>query len=699
MPTQLSAGVITEEFDLTTSVPAVATSVGAIAGIFNWGPVMELTLIPDETTLLATFGPPTSNNAETWFTASSFLAYTNSLYVVRAANTTGNSTITYLNAIANTAAVANVYQEVVLNEIAFNNHTTGYDANCMFIAKYPGARGNSLQVSVCDSANAYSSNLNMVGNSDVSAIFSINIGSTSATIVVNSVSGNIVASDAYAANLINEMSIGDYIVVGNNSTISTQYLQVNSITNISNVTVSAVALTFLSPYNLKANFTANTSNNTLIQRFWQYAPVIGVPPTQTPWVDQYNSNTQVIDGQHIVVVDALGAFSSVPGTILETYKNLSRATDAETTGGQVNYYKTVINQNSNYIWAVNDRPDHAANSALSNAVLSSTDSNPLTLQFNSGQDGETENSASLATVALGYDLFNSTENSSINLVMQGKPIGGTTVATDGMTVNNFYLANYLIGNLISLRKDCVLFVTPDDQIILGNKGNEAIALTEWRSIVDSSSYAVMDSGYKQMYDRYNNVYRFVPTNGDIAGLCAYTDSVENPWWSPAGFNRGQLKNVVQMRYNPDKTDRDLLYPNSVNPVVTFPNQGTVLYGDKTLLANPSAFSRINVRRLFLTLEKAISISAQYTLFEFNDAFTRAAFVNLITPYLRSVQALRGITDFYVQCDATNNTAQVVDSNQFVASIYIKPARSINFIQLNFVAVPTGVEFSTVVGTF
>jgi phage tail sheath protein FI len=226
---------------------------------------------------------------------------------------------------------------------------------------------------------------------------------------------------------------------------------------------------------------------------------------------------------------------------------------------------------------------------------------------------------------------------------------------------------------------------------------EDIILT--RNEMPSSSYGVMDSGYKYQYDRYNDVYRWVPMNGDTAGLIVRTDDLRDPWWSPAGFNRGNIKNVTRLAYNPDKSDRDLLYKNGVNPIVTFIGEGTILYGDKTLLKKPSAFDRINVRRLFIVLEKAISTAAKYTLFEFNDAFTRAQFRNLVEPYLRDVQGRRGIYDFRVVCDETNNTGEVIDRNEFVGDIYIKPARSINFIQLNFVAVRTGVDFEEIVGKF
>ena len=270
---------------------------------------------------------------------------------------------------------------------------------------------------------------------------------------------------------------------------------------------------------------------------------------------------------------------------------------------------------------------------------------------------------------------------------------------NGETVVNYQLANYLINNIAERRKDCIVLISPDKSTVFNNIGGEAVSLKNWRGALVSSSYAVMDSGYKYQYDRYNDLYRWVPLNADIAGTCVRTDQTNDAWWSPAGYNRGNIKNVIKLAYNPNKSARDILYPNGINPVITQPGQGTVLFGDKTLQAKPSAFDRINVRRLFIVLEKAISVSAKYQLFEFNDTFTRAQFRNLIIPYLRTVQGRRGITEYQVVCDESNNPPQIVDSNQFVGDIYIKPARSINFIQLNFVAVPSGVQFSEVIGKF
>ena len=333
------------------------------------------------------------------------------------------------------------------------------------------------------------------------------------------------------------------------------------------------------------------------------------------------------------------------------------------------------------------------------SVQTATTMEPGNYALTLGADGFDEaNTSAFSVIAGAYDLFVSPEDIDISLIMQGRPLGGSTVE-NGITVSNFQLSNYIIDNICAVRKDCVAFVSPDKATTINNFGMEADTLVAWRDAISDSSYAVMDSGYKYQYDRYNDIYRWIPLNGDIAGLCARTDQTNDAWWSPAGFNRGQIKNVIKLAYNPRKAERDILYPNGINPVVAFPGQGTILYGDKTLQAKPSAFDRINVRRLFIVLEKAISRAAKYSLFEFNDSFTRAQFKNLVVPYLRSVQGRRGITDFLVVCDDTNNTPQIIDSNQFVGDIYIKPARSINFIQLNFIAVGTGVQFSEVVGKF
>lgn len=690
MPFQLSPGVNVTEVDLTGIVPAVATSTGAIAGVYNWGPIGTRQLIDTETKLVNIFGKPNSNNAETWFTGSNFLSYGNSLFVTRVANTTDIATGT-LTAVANSTVVSNLPAQVVKNVSDYGNQT--FDTGVYYVARFPGAAGNSLKISVCDSVNAFSSSLKMSGqaaseNLDVSANISVGIGRNYANLIVTPGSGGSAAdASTYAGKLVANLTVGDYLSVGNVS-IGTQNLRITSIGAVTgNSTGAYAAITFDSTYRLATTFTTNSTMNSTVSRQWEYYSVVNGAPVISDYQSQFG-NTAAVDGIHVVVSDENGVFTGVPGTVLETFQGLSRATDAKTVGGATNYYKTVINQTSNYVWWTKDRT--GAGSATAAALASSTNLTPMTLSFQAGQDGASEATISLALVAAGYDQYKSAEDVDVSLILQGKPIG---------TGGTYQLANYLIDNICETRKDCIVLITPDDSVIATNAGNEAVSLVAWRNLVHDSSYAVLDSGYKYMYDRYNDVYRYVPTNGDIAGLCARTDLNRDPWWSPAGFNRGQIKNLVKLRWNPRQADRDMLYSHGINPLVSFPGQGTVLYGDKTLQSKPSAFDRINVRRLFIVLEKAIATASKFFLFEFNDEFTRAQFKSLVVPYLRDVQGRRGITDFLVVCDGTNNTGERIDRNEFWGDIYIKPARSINFIQLNFVAVSTGVQFSEIVGKF
>jgi hypothetical protein len=342
------------------------------------------------------------------------------------------------------------------------------------------------------------------------------------------------------------------------------------------------------------------------------------------------------------------------------------------------------------VWQGNDRSGAA--SGNTSTVIASTATIPYTASFTGGFDGTTETTVTNGALATAYDLFADPTTADISLLITGKSLGGT---------HGEQHPNYLIDNIAETRKDCVVFVSPQYEDVAGSgvEGNQATNIITFRNSVRNSSYAVIDSGYKYQYDKYNDVYRWIPLNGDIAGISARTDSVRDPWFSPAGFVRGQIKNIVKLAYNPSKVDRDELYKKYINPVSTFPGQGTILFGDKTALGRPSAFDRINVRRLFITLEKAIANASNSTLFEFNDEFTRAQFRNLVEPFLRDVQGRRGIYDFRVVCDETNNTSEIIDSNRFVGDIYIKPAKSINFIQLNFVAVRSGVEFNEIVAQF
>ncbi len=384
------------------------------------------------------------------------------------------------------------------------------------------------------------------------------------------------------------------------------------------------------------------------------------------------------DELHIIVIDTTGKISGSANTILEKWGYVSKASDAKNSDGTSNYYKDVLNSRSKYIWwggHLTANAGVATANALSYGNLVSTFATTFT--------GGVDDTPTVANINTGYNKFANPDAVDVSLLMQGGASGLTT-------------ANYLIA-LAETRKDCMVFISPPSADVVNNSGSESTAILGSAVTYTKSSYAVMDSGYKYQYDKYNDVYRWVPLNGDIAGLCVRTDNERDPWFSPAGLNRGVIKNVVKLAWNPTKAERDELYKAGVNPVVTFPGEGTILYGDKTLLNRPGAFDRINVRRLFIVLEKSIAKAARSSLFEFNDEFTRAAFVNLVEPFLRDVQGRRGIYDYRVVADTTNNTAEVIDQNQFVGDIYIKPARSINFIQLNFTAVRTGVAFEEIVG--
>lgn len=705
MPFQVSPGVNVSEIDLTTVVPAVSTTEGAIAGVFRWGPVDKRVLVDSEANLAARFGKPTNHNAETFFTAANFLSYGNKLYVVRTANTTDASGANgVLTAYGSVGSVGSVLNLIVKNDDDIDDATVSAalagEFNAKYIARYPGAIGNSLKVSVCDTATAFFSNTfitggnaNLSSNGELTCVVATTGSNNIIVKIANSSSGTVAEANTRATVLANSIAVGDLIEIGNSS-IGTQYLKVTTVGGVSTNSTHAffvvntdVNYTLASFGNLPvAN--VGTVQSGYIKRHWEYAFNVDAAPGTSNYTKRFG-NANAVDEMHVVVADEDGLISGVPGTILEVYQGVSRATDAKLEDGATNYVKNVINQTSQFIYFANDRTSGASNTAANMTSLANT--RPLTLSLAAGSDGLNEENVPIAILQSGYDKFKSAEDVDISLVLQGKARGGT---------NNAQLGQYIIDNIAEARKDCVAFISPDKTDVVLNSGkDEAQDSVDFRNSLSSTSYAVLDSGYKYQYDKYNDVYRYIPLNGDVAGLCVRTDDTRDPWFSPAGFNRGVIKNSVKLAFNPGKAERDLLYKNGVNPVVTFPGQGTLLFGDKTLLTKPSAFDRINVRRLFIVLEKAIATAAKFTLFEFNDEFTRAQFKNLVEPFLRDVQGRRGIYDFRVVCDETNNTPDVIDRNEFVGDIYIKPARSINYIQLNFVAVRTGVEFSEIVGQF
>ena len=419
-----------------------------------------------------------------------------------------------------------------------------------------------------------------------------------------------------------------------------------------------------------------------------------------PGTSEFAANKNAAnDEMHIVVVDTLGRFSGIAGTVIEKFAFLSKASDAVGVDGQSSYYKNVLFNNSQYVYAVDPVDFANTNSTWGTPAYSTTTYASATNQTVVLASGANGDSLSANNIIGGWDLFRNRDTYDISFCITGSS------SDISLTIPRYIIDNIIDGTTASTpiqgRRDSIVFISPRYQDVVNQAGQEATNITSnfLATLDKSSSYAVVDSGWKYQYDKYNNIYRWIPLNADIAGTCAATDLAQDPWWSPAGFTRGKIKNIAKLAWNPNQSERDWIYPRGVNPVTSFQGEGVVLFGDKTLQAKPSAFDRINVRRLFIVLEKAISKAAQYSLFEFNDEFTRAQFVAMVEPYLRTIQGRRGIYDYKVVCDETNNTPDIIDRNGFVGDIYIKPARSINFIQLNFIAVRTGVEFSTVIGQF
>lgn len=634
---QLSPGVQVSEIDLTTIVPAVATTAGAVVIVAPWGPAEERVLVDSERNLLALFQQPNAANFEYWFTANNFLGYGNNLQVVRA-----------LASDAENASVTGALTPVIKNEddyeaTAVGDLATGGD----WIAKYPGDLGNSLDVSICDGA---STKLQFVDTAvQGGGQFVIGEAVTGAP---SGATGTVVSWTSAALG-----QVGSVLLV---EPVTGTFAAGDVITGAAGSLTTATAGTPVSEYDL-----------------WAYGNLFSGQPATSAYVDARGGTG---DEFHIVVIDSDGLWTGEAGTVLERFEFVSKASDAFYNDGRKQYYVEVINEASAYIWW----GDHAAA-----ATNWGTPADTLNVNYN--EIGVVDTSLSAGTVGSapsdgdvirGYDLFSDPEEVDISLLLSGPASLAVAVAVIDIAVD---------------RKDCIAFISPEKADVLDNPGDEAEDIIDFRNQLTSTSYAVLDSGWKFQYDKWNDVFRYVPLNGDIAGLVVRTDNVADPWFSPAGFNRGQVRDVVKLAFNPGRTYRDELYQAGVDPVVSFPGQGTVLYGDKTLLSRPSAFDRINVRRLFIVLEKSIAKAAQYSLFEFNDEFTRAQFRQLIEPFLRDVQGRRGIIDFRVVCDETNNTPEVIDRNEFVADIFIKPARSINFIQLNFIAVRTGVDFNEVGG--
>ena len=663
---QVSPGVQVTEKDLTNVVPAVATSIAGMVMAAEKGPCDQITAIASEEELVSIFGKPNTDNYGDWFTGANFLGYANSLRVVRP------STSTLKNAVSTGTAILIKNTDHYLNGDGSGSgpYDDGSASVGQWAARSGGAYGNSLKVSMCPSAD------------DFEQTFSGNTGTLGVTNGTPAAGATQVEIDnaGSSGNGGGLFAVGD--VVHFSEADGSEY----KVTAISSDT-----LTFerFGTANTAGGLRSALSDATDVRRRWEFYDQFDSAPGTSDYVkDRSGVNTG--DEMHIIIVDEDGVISGTPGEILEKWQGLSKLKDARTSQGADNYYATALYSGSSYIYWM-DHPTVSTNygrtvtdhigAGGSNALFTAQAEVITTISLTGGVDDYT---LSTGEVKAGIDLFKDTETVDLNLFLCG--VADSTKAISAM-------------DMCTDRKDAVAFVSPEltDVVNVANEVTQTSNVKAFFDALPSTSYAMFDSGWKYGYDKYNDTYRYMPLNGDIAGLCARTDLVADPWFSPGGFNRGQIRGVVKLAYNPQKANRDILYRARINPVCAFPGQGTVLFGDKTAQSKPSAFDRINVRRLFIVLEKAISTAAKFQLFEFNDEFTRAGFRNQVEPFLRDVQGRRGVTDFLVVCDETNNPGSVVDRNEFVADIFIKPARSINFISLNFIATKTGVAFSEVVG--
>ena len=670
----VSPGVQVQEKDLSNVVPAVATSIGAYAGPFKWGPIGIPVTVSSEVDLVTNFGKPDAAHAVPFLTAASFLKYGNTLKVSRSIKSdAANAIATYITNSGSGSYVSASTSVLIGNIDQFNNLSSSAaspvgSSSYTFIARYPGTTGNSLGVYVVTAATSptdsygklfdyvptYNSN-----NTTVVTTASNTIAASQSTVLVSSASfvNTGISTSMYVIGT--GISTGSAARVQSISTTGSNYLITLSSSFITSTT--SAKLTFFEP-----------------------------------------------DEVHVAVVDIDGGISGTPGTLIEKWQNLSLYTDGKRPDGTNNYYRDYINRNSSWIYGntlVAEIPnaDISLNSAafinlpITTTALAHVLGNSNTLGITgtpggSGSDGSVIGASGDIGNALNT-VFLDAATIDINLLFSG-PAGDTT----GLT--GLSQAEIAVQSIASTRKDVVGFISAPLNIWqqTSNSAKQAAILAKFNDqTATHDSYSVFDSTPLYVYNKYQDNYVWIPACGHMAGLCANTDTVADAWFSPAGYNRGNLKGVTKLAYNADQAGRDALYQASINPIVSFPGQGILLFGDKTAQSKPSAFDRINVRRLFIILEKAISTAAKYQLFELNDQFTQAMFRNMTEPFLRDIQGRRGITDFLVVCDSTNNTPGVVDANQFVADIYIKPARSINFITLNFIATRTGVSFSEIAG--
>ena len=724
-----SPGIQVREVDLTIGrVDATSGSIGALVAPFTKGPVEEPQLIESEEDLLQTFGQPYSvdNQYEYWLTASSFLAYGGTMQVIRA-NDAGLK-----NATDDGSPELLIKSDTHYNQLGYDDNTI---VGTVVAAKTPGSYANGIRVSIID------------GKADqiltTTGISTVGLG------VTQSVANRVVAGAA-GTSLLDGYLKGIVTGIPEAGKAEVKVLQhVSAAGTVTNVNYQQNGVYCFKANEILTPSAAGTNVGT---------GSTVIPTAQVDWFEQQEIVLTTKDGNgnpiklewdqlaeapgtssfvsarggrfdelHVVVIDDKGEITGNAGTILEKHLNLSKATDGEYSVGSTSYWRKYLATNSQYIYGgsgptgiVTTGFDSSTATAIGtldadNAWDQAADSADkgfgvfgvftASLQGGKNYGGKTDYTTSGALnsgiddLLSGYELFANTEEVEVDFLLMG--------AAHHPKEESQAVAEKVI-QVAELRKDAVAFISPFRQAFLNDTSVGTVTVNnidtmtnkvvEFYAPITSTTYGVFDSGYKYMFDRFNNTFRYVPLNGDIAGTCARTDIEQFPWFSPAGTARGSILNSVKLIYNPGKKQRDILYSNRINPVILSPGAGIILFGDKTGFGKSSAFDRINVRRLFIFLEDAISAAAKDQLFEFNDELTRTNFVNIIEPFLREVQSNRGIFDFVVICDETNNTAAVIDRNEFVADIFIKPARSINFIGLTFVATRTGVAFEEVIGS-
>ena len=723
MPLNLaSPGILVREVDLTSGrIDPTTDKIGAIVAPFPRGPVNLPTLVSTEQQLVDIFGEPAAidKHYEHWLTASSYLAYGGSLRVVRAS---GDS---LTNALAGTASSITINSTEDYVTKTYDENTIG---NVTVAARNPGSWANGLQVAIIDSF----ADQTLTGEfADVIVGYGVTQGLDGKVLIgagsTSSLDGYYlkgIVTEVGAGNSSIKVKVNSYIDP-NGDEVEVDYTAGGTWQFAGSGTVGVHTNGYNSAYATKTYATAvdwfdtqtvNISSTGISTITYKWNALAGRPGTSAFAESRKSKNDEV----HVIVFDGNGSVTGTVGTVLEKHLSLSKATDAVFSAGSPSYWRKYLYNNSEFIFGGSApagitttgfssgftlQGDDAWDQPAEDIIFSASGNQTLTLtkganyDYSSGIGTDGALDSTKADINGGYDILANTEEYDVDFLIQGSASYGKEAAQG--------LASKLIS-VAELRKDAIAFISPYRGAFLSesadnktNTINSANAITDnvvsFFAPLPSSSYAVFDSGYKYMYDRFANTFRYVPLNGDIAGICARNDINNFPWFSPAGTARGSILNAIKLAYNPTKAQRDVLYTNRINPVIFSPGDGIILFGDKTGLSRASAFDRINVRRLFLFLEDAISAAAKDQLFEFNDEITRTNFVNIVEPFLRDVQAKRGITDYVVVCDQTNNTAAVIDANEFVADIFIKPARSINFIGLTFVATRTGVSFEEVIG--